>query len=219
MFLYPPLDWNLLKGKNHTSFNFIAEVPRTQMFELWNILVLKATGDMLKLANILFHPLIKIDLCQSPWVCFKIPHNWQVLIKRQTHHQERERNCHKLIESESVKVTQSCPTLCNPMDWSGQPFPSPGDLPNPGVEPRSPSLQVGSLPTEPQGKPTPWLGTEIWRNWYHELHSKNKKNLHLGFQQILLNKTGCVMYLILCVLYTHCMTLSKLKEWNIFSFS
>ena len=71
MFLYPPLDWNLLKGKNHTSFNFIAEVPRTQMFELWNILVLKATGDMLKLANILFHPLIKIDLCQSPWVCFE----------------------------------------------------------------------------------------------------------------------------------------------------
>ena len=49
-----------------------------------------------------------------------------------------------------------CPTLCNPMDcsppssmgfpwqehWSGLPFPSPGDLPNPGVEPRSPELQA-----------------------------------------------------------------------------
>ena len=40
-----------------------------------------------------------------------------------------------------------------PEYWSGQPFPSPGDLPNPGVEPRSPSLQVDSLPAELQGKP------------------------------------------------------------------
>ena len=37
--------------------------------------------------------------------------------------------------------------------WSGLPFPSPGDLPNPGIEPRSPTLQVDSLPAEPQGKP------------------------------------------------------------------
>ena len=33
-------------------------------------------------------------------------------------------------------------------------FRSPGDLPNPGIEPRSPALQVDSLPAEPQGKPT-----------------------------------------------------------------
>ena len=32
--------------------------------------------------------------------------------------------------------------------WSGLPFPSPGDLPNPGIELRSPILQAGSLPTE-----------------------------------------------------------------------
>jgi len=36
--------------------------------------------------------------------------------------------------------------------WSGLPFPSPGDLPGPGVEPGSPTLQVYSLPFEPQGK-------------------------------------------------------------------
>ena len=36
--------------------------------------------------------------------------------------------------------------------WSGYPFPSPGDLPNPGIEPRSPALQVDSLPSEPPGK-------------------------------------------------------------------
>ena len=38
--------------------------------------------------------------------------------------------------------------------WSGLPFPSPGDLPNPGIKPRSPALQADSLPSEPPGKPT-----------------------------------------------------------------
>ena len=37
--------------------------------------------------------------------------------------------------------------------WSGLPFLCPGDLPNPGIEPRSLTLQVDSLPAEPQGKP------------------------------------------------------------------
>ena len=38
--------------------------------------------------------------------------------------------------------------------WSGLPCPPPGDLPNPRIEPRSPTLQVDSLPAEPQGKPS-----------------------------------------------------------------
>ena len=38
--------------------------------------------------------------------------------------------------------------------WSGLPFPSPGDLPDPGIEPRSPALQADALPSEPPGKPT-----------------------------------------------------------------
>ena len=37
--------------------------------------------------------------------------------------------------------------------WSGKPFPSPGDLPDPGIEPASPALQADSLPPEPDGKP------------------------------------------------------------------
>ena len=37
--------------------------------------------------------------------------------------------------------------------WSGLPFPSPGDLPNPGTEPRSPTFQADALPSEPPGKP------------------------------------------------------------------
>ena len=36
--------------------------------------------------------------------------------------------------------------------WSGMPFPSPGDLSNPGIEPESPTLQADILPTEIQGK-------------------------------------------------------------------
>ena len=37
--------------------------------------------------------------------------------------------------------------------WSGLPFPSPGDLPNPGIKPRSPALQADTLSSEPPGKP------------------------------------------------------------------
>ena len=37
--------------------------------------------------------------------------------------------------------------------WSGLPFPSPGDLPNQGVEPMSHALQADALPSEPPGKP------------------------------------------------------------------
>ena len=66
---------------------------------------------------------------------------------------------------EKVKVAQSCPTLCNPMDYRVHgilqarilewPLHSPEDLPNPGIQSRSPTLQVDSLPAEPQGKPEP----------------------------------------------------------------
>ena len=37
--------------------------------------------------------------------------------------------------------------------WSGLPFPSSGDLPNPGIKPRSPALQVDALLSEPPGNP------------------------------------------------------------------
>ena len=37
--------------------------------------------------------------------------------------------------------------------WSGLPFPSPGDLPNPGIEPGSASLEADAVTSEPPGKP------------------------------------------------------------------
>ena len=43
--------------------------------------------------------------------------------------------------------------------WSGLPFPSPGHLPNPGIEPGSPALQTHVLLSEPLGKPDERLGS------------------------------------------------------------
>ena len=48
---------------------------------------------------------------------------------------------------------------------NGYSFPSPGDLPNPGIEPRSPALQADSLPAKLQGKPKRWK----WRLLYSTL--------------------------------------------------
>ena len=48
-----------------------------------------------------------------------------------------------------------------PEYWSGESFPSPGDLSNPEIEPRSPALQVDSLPAELSGKPREGQGLFI----------------------------------------------------------
>ena len=82
-----------------------------------------------------------------------------------------------------VKVTRSCLTLCDPTEesmefsrpeyWSGYPFPSPGDLPNPGIEPGSPALQEDSLPAELPRKPK-----KVWciynTKYYSTTHTKMK---------------------------------------------
>ena len=81
-----------------------------------------------------------------------------------------------------VLVTQSCLTLCNPIDcshqaplsmefprqeyWSGLPFPSPEDLPDlpdPGIETGSPALQADSLSSQPSWK--------LWDLFHSSLHS------------------------------------------------
>ena len=66
--------------------------------------------------------------------------------------------------------------------WSGLPFPSPGDLPNPGIEPRSPALQAGSLPAETPGLSLGvWLLT-LWHSFspgsFHSCDSINENNKH-----------------------------------------
>ena len=88
--------------------------------------------------------------------------------------EERQHTCHKLLESETDShsvVSDSATTwtvACQAplfMEffrqeyWSGLPFPSSGDLPNPGMEPRSAALQADSLPSEPPGKP--WICSTV----------------------------------------------------------
>ena len=86
----------------------------------------------------------------------------------------------KLLDSpkQSKILAQLCLTLCDPVDcslpgssvhgisrqeyWSGLPFPSPGDLPNPGIKPRSPTLQADTLPSEPPGKLSRGLNDSWW---------------------------------------------------------
>ena len=46
--------------------------------------------------------------------------------------------------------------------WSGLPFPSPGDLPDPGIKPGSPALQADSLPSEPPGRCVCSIDTTVY---------------------------------------------------------
>ena len=90
-------------------------------------------------------------------------HNTEHRVKTHTYKPSPHRS-----ESES-EVAQSFPTVCDPWTvahqappsmgfsrqecWSGLPFPSPGDLLDPGIKPRSPTLQADTLPSELLGKP------------------------------------------------------------------
>ena len=92
------------------------------------------------------------------------------------------------------EIAQSCPTLCDTMDCSlpgfsvhgsGLPFLSPGGLPNPGIEPRSPALQADALPSAPPAKLN--IGyTHYLKERIHTLNrmqknkNKNKKHLDLN---------------------------------------
>ena len=89
-----------------------------------------------------------------------------------------------------VKATQSCLTLCDPMDytvhgifqarileWVAVPFIS--GLFNPGIEPRSPALQVDSLPAEPPGKPkNTGVGSPFLLQWIFLTQELNWGLLH-----------------------------------------
>ena len=111
-------------------------------------------------------------------------------------------HCRKKEESE---IAQSCPTLCDSVDcslpgyslsmvfsrqeyWSGLPFPSPGDLPDPGIEPRSPALEADALTSEPPGKPLHcrWeckLIQPLWRTvWRYLKKIRNRKNYYMTQQ-------------------------------------
>ena len=104
-------------------------------------------------------------------------------------------------------VAQQCLTLCNPMDcslpsssvhgifqatvlewiaisfssrssWSGLPFPSPADLPDPRIKPWSPTLQTDALLSEPPGK-SQRLSLLLFNQYMHYLCSFEPKLHHI----------------------------------------
>ena len=86
--------------------------------------------------------------------------------------------------------------------WSGLPFPSSGDLPNPGIEPRSPALQADSLPTELQEKPTVYDKCLIKMEKAVNLHNKvlrgreklQSHNFIILFYYFIINLLLCLIY-------------------------
>ena len=109
-------------------------------------------------------------LIVTPRLVFEwIPDGYSLakLIHKTDHHSYCGRSCFR-YEKVKMLVSQSCLTLCDPTDCSPPdssvhgilqarilemlPCPSPVDLPDPGIEPRSPALQADSLLFEPQGK-------------------------------------------------------------------
>ena len=76
------------------------------------------------------------------------------------------------------------------LEW--KPFPSPGDLPNPGIKPRSPTLQEDSLPAEPEGKPKNTAESSLsLLQWIFRTQELNQGLLHWGQILYQLTYQGC----------------------------
>ena len=135
--------------------------------EYWRVLPFPSPGDLpdsgIKSASLMFQ-------------------HWQMLTWNQEVSQEELRtSCRRNLPVSQEQISDGgglvakCPTLATPRIvawqaplsmgffrqeyWSGLPFPSPGDLPNPGIEHESPALQADSLLTELGGKPQEQIGS------------------------------------------------------------
>ena len=78
----------------------------------------------------------------------RVLYHWKVKVKSLS--------CVRLFATPWTVAYQAPPSMgfSRQECWSGLPLPSPGDLPNPGIKPGSPSLQEDALPSEPPGKPS-----------------------------------------------------------------
>ena len=84
----------------------------------------------------------------------------------------------------------------------GSLIPSPGDLPNPGIKPKSPTLQANSLPAEPQGKPkNTGVGRLSLLQWIFPTQESNWGFLHCRWILYQLSYEGSPKSLILCHSY------------------
>ena len=78
-----------------------------------------------------------------------IPAAWETLSSVQS------LSCVRLFVTPRTAARQAppCMEFSRKEYWSGFPFPSPGDLPEPGIKPRSPTMQADALTSKPLGKP------------------------------------------------------------------
>ena len=104
-------------------------------------------------------PLLLIKLCWGTWLrdgqkaCLTFfPAKLSFLNVRS---EVKSLSCVRLFVTPWTVAYQASPSMgfSRQVYWSGLPFPSPGDLPDPGIKPESPALQADALPSEPPGKP------------------------------------------------------------------
>ena len=92
--------------------------------------------------------------------------------------------------------------------WSGLPFPSPGTLPDPGIEPGSPALQRDSLPPEPPKKPSPPILLQITteshirsRIWGKKSTKVQREEKNEPVNKIRPRGVGAQTFYLLCIKY------------------
>ena len=84
---------------------------------------------------------LNLGLLHCRWILYQLSHKWK---------KEKSLSWVRLFVTPWIVAHQAPPSLgfSRQEYWSGLPFPSPEDLPDPGIEPGSPALQVDSLPSE-----------------------------------------------------------------------
>ena len=99
-----------------------------------------------------------------------------------------------------------CPLGFSRQDyWSGLPCPPPGDLPNPGIKPRFPTLLVDSLPSEPPGKPkNTGVGSLSLLQGIFPIQESNWGLLHCRWILYQLNHKGSLKHIWKCSFGERC---------------
>ena len=124
------------------------------------------------------HGIFQARILEWVAISFSIAWKWKVKVKSLSHVQ--------LFATPWTVAHQAPPSkgFSRHEYWSGSPFPSPGDLPDPGIEPKSPTLQADALTSEPPGKP------DIKKRWQEYTEELYKKDLHDPY-----NHDGVIIHL------------------------
>ena len=143
-------------------------------------MLLKDVFTLLSMCNAFLKEIIRLEVCITQLFLYftiyillisvhRFPVSFSMLISRIPSLSLSNAAASTVTTNVVVLVAQLCPTLCDPMNctppgssvpgvsqaryWSGLPFPSPGDLPDPGIEPKSPVLADGLFTAKPLRKP------------------------------------------------------------------